>query len=207
MKHSGTELINPFKVLEYVGIQPGWHVADLGCGALGHFVFPAAQFVGGDGKVYAVDIDKAAVKAIERAAKFEQFWNIYPVWSDIEVVHAARIPNQSLDLTLVVNNLFLSKNKQGLVQEVVRLTKPGGKILVIEWKKDAKAVIGPAPENRMEVEEARAVFIDPELQKLEVFDVGDEHFGILFRKLEQCSEPHVVSLSLPTEEGLALSKA
>ena len=68
MRHSGNELINPFKVLERAGLQSGWSVADLGCGALGHFVFPAAQLVGGNGKVYAVDIQKTALKAIEKTA-------------------------------------------------------------------------------------------------------------------------------------------
>jgi ubiquinone/menaquinone biosynthesis C-methylase UbiE len=135
MRHSGTELINPFKVLEHVGIQPGWHVADLGCGALGHFVFPASQFVGGNGRVYAVDIDKSALKAVERAARFDQIWNIHPIWSDIEVVGATRIPEESLDLTLIVNNFFLSQEKAGLVKEALRLTKPDGLILLIGWNK------------------------------------------------------------------------
>lgn len=68
MRYSGKELINPFKVLECAGLRKGSHIADLGCGALGHFVFSAAQMTGGEGRVYAVDIDKTALKAIERAA-------------------------------------------------------------------------------------------------------------------------------------------
>lgn len=204
MRHSGTELINPFKLLEHVGIQPGWYVADLGCGALGHFVFPAAQFVGGDGKVYAVDIDKAALKSIERTAKHDQLWNIYPVWSDIEVEHAARIPSGSLDLVLIVNNLFLSRNREGLVREALRLTKPGGLILVVEWKKDTRRVLGPSVDQCLDVSEARACFIDPELQKVEDFEAGDSHYGIVFRKHERCDEPHVLAHSAPVE-GMALT--
>ncbi|MCC6563853.1 methyltransferase domain-containing protein, partial [Candidatus Uhrbacteria bacterium] len=148
MRHSGNELINPFKTLERAGIREGDTVADLGCGALGHFVFPAAQLVGGNGRVYAVDIDKNALKAIDRAAKHDQYFNITPVWSDIEVVRAARIRDGSCHLVIVAGNLYLSRNRAGLVAEAMRLLAPGGAILMIEWQACVTDV-GPAPENRM----------------------------------------------------------
>ncbi len=181
MYHSGNELINPFKTLERAGLKPGDFVADLGCGALGHFVFPAAQIVGGDGRVYAVDLDKRALKAIERTASFEQFWNIVPVWSDIEVTHAARIHDESLDLTIVANNLYLAKNRAGLVSEAFRLTKPGGRILIIEWQA-CEMVLGPAPEHRLEVERAKEVFHHPELELVQEFEAGDCHYGLLYER-------------------------
>jgi hypothetical protein len=34
MRHSGNELINPFKTLERAGLREGDFVADLGCGVL-----------------------------------------------------------------------------------------------------------------------------------------------------------------------------
>lgn len=194
MHHSGTELINPFKVLEHVGIRQGWHVADLGCGALGHFVFPAAQLVGGTGKVYAVDIQKAALQAIEKTAKQEQFWNVHPVWSDIDVTGAARIPPASLDLVIVANNFFLSQNRGGLVNESVRLTKPGGFVLIIEWKKE-RSPIGPAFENRLAPEEIKKEMMHSDLHFKELFDAGDSHFALLFQLPPRGDEPEVLSFS------------
>jgi len=181
MHHSGNELINPFKALELAGLKPGDFVADLGCGALGHFVFPAAQIVGGDGRVYAVDLDKAVLKAVERKASFEQFWNIVPVWSDIEVMHAARIHDESLDLTIVANNLYLAQNRAGLVSEAFRLTKPGGRILVIEWRA-CDTVLGPAPEQRLEADRAKEIFYHPDLALIQEFEPGDCHYGLLYER-------------------------
>jgi len=181
MLHSGTELINPFKVLERAGIREGWHVADLGCGSLGHFVFPAAQFVGGNGAVYAVDIQKLVVKAIEQKVKTEQYYNVHPVWSDIEVLGAARIPSESLDLTLIVNNLYLSQNREGLVHEAMRLTKPGGRILVVEWKKD-QLLIGPPETHRLTPNEAKRSFHAQDVVLIDQFDAGEYHYALLFQK-------------------------
>ncbi|MCK9361120.1 class I SAM-dependent methyltransferase [Patescibacteria group bacterium] len=181
MRHSGNELINPFKTLERAGIREGDTVADLGCGALGHFVFPAAQLVGGNGRVYAVDIDKNALKAIDRAAKHDQYFNITPVWSDIEVVRAARIRDGSCQLVIVAGNLYLSRNRAGLVAEAMRLLAPGGAILMIEWQACVTDV-GPAPENRMPPHEAKRYFADPELELTDEYDAGDCHYALVYRK-------------------------
>ena len=181
MYHSGNELINPFKVLERVGIQLGWHVADLGCGSLGHFVFPAAQFVGGDGRIFAIDIQKIALRAIENTAKAEQYWNIQTVWSDIEVLGATHIAPSSLDLTIIANNLYLSGQRQTLVDEALRLTKPGGILLVIEWKSEP-TVIGPPQEHRLSQEEAQTYFERPELALEDLFEAGDCHYALVYRK-------------------------
>jgi ubiquinone/menaquinone biosynthesis C-methylase UbiE len=46
----------PRETLAKVGIQPGFLVLDYGCGT-GSFTFEAAQRVGPEGKVYALDIN------------------------------------------------------------------------------------------------------------------------------------------------------
>lgn len=200
MRHSGNELINPFKVLERAGLRKGLHVVDLGCGALGHFVFSAAQMTGGEGRVYAVDIDKAALKAIERAAKYDQYWNVLPIWSDIDVLNAARIPTGGVDLTIASNNLYLSVNRAGLVAEAMRLTKPGGRILVVEWK-PIKTTIGPPIENRMSAQEAKRYFADPALELVDEFDAGDSHYALVYAKEPSSRETEVLSAHVP--EGMS----
>lgn len=178
MHISGNELINPFKVLERCGIQPGFHVADLGCGALGHFVFPSAQLVGGQGKVYAVDVMKEVLRSIERIQRQEQFFNVVSVWSDVEVIGATRIPDASLDLAIIANNIFLSKKRENMVSEALRLLKSGGKLLLIEWKKE-KTPIGPDLEHRLAEEDARAYVKREELGAIERFDAGEYHYALL----------------------------
>ena len=196
MRHSGNELINPFKVLERAGLRKGFFVADLGCGALGHFVFPAAQMTGGEGRVYAVDIDKAALKAIEREARHDQYWNVLPIWSDIDVLNAARIASGTIDLTIVANNLYLSANREGMVAEALRLTKPGGRVLCIEWK-PVKTAVGPPVENRMSAEEAKGYFTDGELDLVDEFDAGDSHYALVYHKQEAARSTEVLSAHVP----------
>jgi len=193
MIHSGNELINPWKTLERAGLERGMLVADLGCGSLGHFVFPAAQMVGGDGRVYAVDIDKAALKRIEHTAKQEQFWNVIPIWGDIEVQNAIRIHDASLDLTIVANNLYLSSNRDGLVAEAVRLTKPGGHILLIEWLA-CETVIGPPEHKRLAPDQAKDILLCPDLTLVDEFQPGDCHYALVYKRSD-VREPIVESMN------------
>ncbi len=197
MYYSGNELINPFKVLERVGIQPGWHVADLGCGSLGHFVFPAAQFVGGDGRIFAVDVQQVVLRSIENIAKAEQYWNIQTVWSDIEVPHATHITPHSLDLTIVANNLYLSSHREALIDEALRLTKPNGKLLIIEWKPGV-TILGPPDQHRLSPDETQSYCTHVDLHLIDAFDAGDCHYALVYQYA--LTIPPTISSALSSED-------
>lgn len=184
---SGTELINPFKLLERVGIREDQRVADLGCGALGHFVFPAAQLVGAKGAVFAVDIQRSALEQIEKRSKDGQYFNVHPVWSDIDVFRATRVDAASLDLTLLINNLYLSQNREGLIREMARLSKPGSRIVVVEWKPTASP-IGPPPTQRLSKEEARKILKSPFIEFHDEFEAGPYHYGLIYHRTEKTVE-------------------
>ena len=179
--HSGTELINPFKLLERSGIRHGWHVADLGCGSLGHFVLPAAQLIGPDGIVYAVDIQRTVLEDVEKVAKRNQFFNIKTVWADIDVFGSIRIEPGTLDLCLLINNLFLSENRPALIREMARLTKPGGRIVVVEWK-PTSTLIGPPPDRRLSSEQSQSICQSEYLELLDEIEAGPSHYGLIYER-------------------------
>lgn len=178
------ELIQPFAVLERAGLREGQRVADLGCGSIGHFIFPAAQIVGGDGFVFAVDIQRSALDRIVRIAKERRFFNVSTVWSDIDLFGSTRIDDGSLDMTLLINNLFLSKDRQGLLREMARLTRVNGKIVVVDWK-TSPSPIGPPLGERVGSEEAKKMFTGPFFQRIDEFEAGPYHYGLVFRRTEE----------------------
>jgi len=57
----------PIDILKEVGIKPGFHVLDYGCGP-GGYIIAAAQLVSKSGKIYALDIHPMAIKQVQNTA-------------------------------------------------------------------------------------------------------------------------------------------
>jgi len=178
---STSELIDANNLLAQGAIRQGMKVADLGCGTTGHFIFPAAELVGSDGLVYAVDIQKSVLSGIESRKKMEGVENVKTVWADIERPGGVRITESSLDLVLLVNNLFMAKEKSMLAKEILRLMTPGARLIVADWK-ITKAPFGPAVQNRVSAEEAKKPFTSNGFELEKEFDAGKFHYGLVFKK-------------------------
>lgn len=157
-------------------------VADLGCGNPGYFTIPASQMVGDKGMVYAVDVVESVLSSVNGAAKLAGAHNIQTVWSNIENVGATKIAEGSLDVALLVNVLFQTKNHAAVIHEASRLLKTGGRLLVVDWKMTGTP-LGPSAERRVPPERIRMAARDANLDETDSFDAGQFHFGLLFRKL------------------------
>ena len=177
----GAQFIKPQEIINKCQIFEGMQVADLGCGNLGYFVLPIARLVGKDGKVYAVDIQKAALEGVRSRAKLEALTNIETVWANLEKTGSTNIPEASLDLVLLINVLFQNKNHQEIIQEAVRLIKPGGKLVIVDWKKIG-APFGPDVKMRVEPNQIKTIAGQLTLQLLEETDFGDYFWGLIFTK-------------------------
>lgn len=174
-------MIDPFRALESAGIRVGMRVADFGCGTLGHYVFPAAQLVGQDGKVYAVDILKSVLGGIEGRAKMERATNVEAVWGDIERDRGVRLGDSSLDMVILANNLFMSRHRSGMMGEIARVLKPNGRLAIIEWKPTG-LTIGPDRKDLVPSDEARRLAESAGLVQVGEFDPGRFHYGLIFAK-------------------------
>lgn len=177
---SGNELIK-VNVFEKVGLAEGMNVGDLGCGNLGYFSLPAAKIVGKTGTVYAVDILKSVLQSVEHIAKQEGLDNIKTVWSNLEIVGATKIPAESLDLSMLMNMLFQSTDDAKVFLESYRLTKPAGKLAVIDWKM-ISSPFGPDPAKRIKKEDAIKFATTAGFKLIEEFEAGPYHFGLIFVK-------------------------
>jgi ubiquinone/menaquinone biosynthesis C-methylase UbiE len=174
-------LLDPHAVLIKAGVHAGSVVADLGCGATGHFVIPAAALVGPQGKVYAVDILKSALAGVESRARLEGATSIETVWGDCDVAKGSRIADGATDFTLVINNLYQTRSRSSFLAEAKRITKPGGKIVVIDWKTVASP-LGPPAESRVSSEAVKIDASDIGLKLVEGWEPGQYFWGLVFMK-------------------------
>lgn len=180
-KTGGNYLLDSNFILEKAQIKEGEKVADLGCGAAGHFVFPAARTVGKKGIVYAVDILQSVLNNIEKAAKDEALNNISTVWSDIEKFKATHIESNSLDAVLIVNTLYQSSRRANFLKEATRMLKKNGRMVIVEWKSSSTS-LGPPTKRRVDKNALKKGVQQLGLTLEEEFEAGKNHYGILFIK-------------------------
>lgn len=171
------EFLNPSEVLKKLELQESMTVADFGSGS-GGWVLPLAKKVE-EGKIYAIDILEEPLSALKAKAKLAKIFNIETIKSDIERTNGSRLVQSSCDLVLMTNLLFQCDNKKQVLEEGIRVLKPGGRILVIDWKKDAQ--LGPA-EGRVPIGEVRKIAKELGLALEKEFSASPYHYGLIFVK-------------------------
>lgn len=178
---SGRALLDPEALLREAGLQLDMHYADLGAGTLGHFVLPASQMVGPVGKVYAVDILKSALQSIESRVQLEGATNIETVWGDLDRKGGVKIAEGSLDLASFVNVGHLLVKSDVPLQEAIRLVRPGGRVLVIDWNPDAGSLL-VSREHRVAALDVKARLLANGFSLVREFIAGPQHWGLLFKR-------------------------
>jgi ubiquinone/menaquinone biosynthesis C-methylase UbiE len=113
-------LIRPFVKF----IKEDYVVADLGC-AIGYFTLPLAELVGPEGKVYAVDLNKKCIRALEKKVEKAGYRNIESHAST--AADLSFIKDSSVDFVLA-NGLLCSMahDRQWCISEIRRILKPTG---------------------------------------------------------------------------------
>ncbi|MCK5416015.1 methyltransferase domain-containing protein [Candidatus Parcubacteria bacterium] len=178
----GRALLDVDLILDKAQIETNMKVADLGCGSLGRYVFPAAEIVGSKGRVYAVDILKTALETVSRRARVENTRNVRTIWSDIEIFGATKIETCSLDIVFLINTLYQSHKRPEIIRESTRMIKNQGKIIIVEWKNIASP-LGPPSEFRVKKDNLIKGSKKLGLKFEEEFFAGKYHYGLVFIKI------------------------
>ncbi len=137
----------PDQVMGALGIADGSVVGDLGA-AGGWFTIRLARFVGPNGLVYAEDVQRQMIEAIERRVKREGLQNVTTVLGDTRDPH---LPAGQLDAILIVETYHEMEDPVTLLRNAARALKPQGLIGIIDYKKGGLGP-GPSPEDRVDPE-------------------------------------------------------
>ncbi len=116
------------KVMELLAITPGKTVADIGAGS-GWFTVRAARKVTQTGKVYAVDINPAAIRYVQERAKKENLPNITTVSGSAD---NPRLPPDSVDAVLLLKTYHEVAEPVALMRNLHSSLRPGARIGIID---------------------------------------------------------------------------
>src|SRR2546430_7670934 len=129
MRESGETLV------EKLGITKGMQVLDLGCGD-GTTALPEAK-LGAD--VLGIDIARNLVEAGNRRAVEQGLTNIKFQQGDAS--NLEQVPDKSFDLVVSIFGAMFAPKPFEVAKEMVRVTRPGGRIIMGNWIPDDPTVV------------------------------------------------------------------
>jgi ubiquinone/menaquinone biosynthesis C-methylase UbiE len=122
-------------MLQKVGIRKGQTVLDFGCG-YGMYTIPVARIAGKQGRVYALDKDKAALDALMQKTESAGLKNVKRMETsgDLEI----ELPDESVDGVLlfeVFHSFYFpqAEDRRRLLGEIYRIMKPSAFLSISVW--------------------------------------------------------------------------
>ncbi|PWB83223.1 MAG: ubiquinone biosynthesis protein UbiE [Methylocystaceae bacterium] len=120
------------ETVDRVALRPGDAVLDV-CSGSGGSALPAAEIVGPEGRVVAVDLAERLIALAEEKAKIRGLDNIEFKTGDML---ALGYPDDSFDAVICVFGIFFVPDMAAAVKELWRMVRPGGKLAVTTWGPD-----------------------------------------------------------------------
>ena len=134
-----------------MGVRPGAVVADIGAGD-GFFTSRLARAVGPTGRVFAVEIDDAAIDRLRKRLREDGIQNVTIVKGAVD---DPKLPDTTLEAALIVNAYHEMEQHQPVLAALRRALKPDGRLVIVE-------PVTPSRRGRPRADEVRNHEIDPE---------------------------------------------
>ncbi len=118
----------PEKILDLVGVRAGMVVGEIGA-RHGRIAIPLARRVGAAGKVYANDIDQAALGVLRERCAIAGITNLETIAGKVD---DPLLPRASLDLALMVWTYHEVSQPGALLKSLAPSLKTGGRLALVE---------------------------------------------------------------------------
>jgi arsenite methyltransferase len=131
----------PDEVIAALDLKPGETLADIGAGS-GYFSFRLARRVGDSGRVYAVDINSDMILFMNRNIRDKKIKNVTTILSAPDDPFLA---DASINRFFICNTWHHVQNRPRYMALMKKMLKPGGQVIILDYKKK-QLPVGPPPE-------------------------------------------------------------
>lgn len=171
---------DPEHNIEQLGLSDGAIVADFGAGS-GFYSMEAARAVAPRGKVYAVDAQRDLLDRLKKDAQRQHVRNIEILSGDLEKLGGSKIRENSCDVVIASNILFMLSDKKNFLLEAKRVLKSSGRLLLVDWSASFSGM-GPHADHVVYKEDAMKLAVSVGFVFDREIHAGAHHYGIIFRK-------------------------
>jgi len=142
------------EVIARIGPSRGMTIADVGAGT-GFFAIPFAQAVGDTGSILAVDFQKEMLAGL--GAKLSPPGAPKNVTLVEGEASRTTLQGECCDIVFMSNLWHELDDEPGVLREVHRLLRPGGRLAILDWRADVPPPPGPPAAHRVSLGALRDV--------------------------------------------------
>jgi ubiquinone/menaquinone biosynthesis C-methylase UbiE len=169
---SSFDLIRPDLLFPALQLQEDTVLLDVACGA-GNYSLAAAEFIGRQGAILALDLWPEGIEQLQQAAARQGFTQIKAMVADV----SSKLPvaEDQVDICLlatVLHDLKAVEAHESTLSEIARVLRPQGRLAVIEFKK-IEGPPGPPLRIRLSPEEVERLVLPHGFRKIRQLDLGD----------------------------------
>jgi ubiquinone/menaquinone biosynthesis C-methylase UbiE len=176
-------LVDTAKFFREIDLKKGATFLDVACG-WGAYSLAAADRVGENGQVYAVDLWEEGISSLRKEADSKGIRNLATFLSD--AAQSIPLENDCVDVCLmatVLHDFVGDKVERHVMKEIVRVMKPAGLLAVVEFLKK-EGPPGPPKRVKLSPEEVDQIVSAYGFKQNRYTEVGPDHYLQLFTRLE-----------------------
>jgi ubiquinone/menaquinone biosynthesis C-methylase UbiE len=175
-------LIDSAKFFQELDLKKGITFLDVASG-WGAYSLAAANIIGKDGQIYAVDLWEEGISSLRKEADAKGISNIEAFVSD--AAQSIPVENDCVDVCLmatVLHDFVGDKVAQQVMKEIVRVMKPDGVLAIVEYYKK-EGPPGPPKRVRLSPEDVDQMLSVYGFQQKRCTEIGpDNYLQIYTRK-------------------------
>jgi ubiquinone/menaquinone biosynthesis C-methylase UbiE len=178
------KLIDSAKFFRELDLKKGITFLDVACG-WGAYSLAASDIVGKEGQVYAVDLWEEGISSLKNAAVSKGAQNIATFVSDVS--HNIPIENDSVDVCLmatVLHDFVRDQVDRGAMKQIVRVLKPEGILVIVEYKK-TDGPPGPPKPMRLSPQEVDNLVSAYGFKQKRFTEIGADHYLQIFGRKDE----------------------
>ena len=160
------EMLPVNKILDEIGLKAEDNLADIGCG-IGYFSIPAADVIGSNGLVYALDVKEEMIEE-------NKIDNIQTV---ITEEYNFKLDDNSVSYAFICTVLHEIEDRIKFLNETKRILIGGGNIAVVEWIKK-ESDWGPPVSHRVDSSDVKKELLDCGFTEISYVELN-EYFYIV----------------------------
>ena len=168
----------PHEVVMALGLKDGERIADIGSGS-GYFALRFARHVGTSGRVFAVDINPDMVVHLNRRIRDANLDNVQTI---LAAPDDPLLADASVDRVFICETWHHIENHPQYLAKLAKMLRPGGEIVVIDFKA-IDTPVGPPMPMRVPRESVVAEFERGGFRLAKEYDILPYQLFLVFRPM------------------------